>query len=37
MMKGRTVNTEIKKALHDSIIVPTLTYAGETWTWNEGQ
>ena len=36
-MNGRTVNIEIKKALHDSIIVPSLTYASETWMWNEGQ
>ncbi len=37
MTKGRTANMEIKKALHDNIIVPTLMYANETWTWNEGQ
>ncbi len=37
MMKGRTVNMEIKKALHESIIVPTPTYACETWSWNRGQ
>ncbi len=37
MMKGRTVNMEIKKALCDSITVPTLMYASETRTWNEGQ
>ncbi len=36
-MKGRTVNMEIKKALHDSIIVPTLTCARQPRTWNEGQ
>ncbi len=33
MMKGRTV----KKALHGSIIVTTLTYVSKTWAWNEGQ
>ncbi len=27
----------IKEALCDGIIVPTLMYASETWTWNEGQ
>ncbi len=32
MIKGRTVNMEVKKALRDSIIVPTLTYMSETWT-----
>ncbi len=36
-MKGRTVNMEIKKALRDSVTVPTLIYASETRTWNEGQ
>ncbi len=34
---GRTVNMDINKTQHDSTIVPTLTYASETWTWNEGQ
>ncbi len=34
VMKDRI---KVKKALHDSIIVPTLTYASETWTWNERQ
>ncbi len=32
MMKERTVNMQIKKGLHDRIIVPTITY---TWVWNE--
>ncbi len=31
MMEGRTGNMKIKKALCDSIIVPTLTLASETW------
>ncbi len=35
--KCKTVNMEIKKALRDSIILPTLTFASETWTWNEDQ
>ncbi len=34
-VKGRTVN--IKKTLHVSIIVPTLMYRSEIWTWSEGQ
>ncbi len=37
MMKVRTVNMEIKKALHHSIRVPTLRHASETRAWNEGQ
>ncbi len=28
---------EIKNALRGSIIVRTLTYGSETWTWNECQ
>ncbi len=32
MMRERTVRTEVKKALRDDIIVPTVTYASETWT-----
>ncbi len=37
MMKGRTVNMEIKKAICDSITVPTLDVLSETWTRNKGQ
>ncbi len=35
MMKGRIVSMEVKKGLHDGIIVLTITYASETWVWNE--
>ncbi len=28
---------EEKRALRNTVIVPTLTYASETWVWNEGQ
>ncbi len=37
MMKGRPVNMEIKKALRDCIMVPTLPYTSDTWRSNEGQ
>ncbi len=37
MMKGRTVSMEVKKRLHDGIIVLTITHASETWVWNERQ
>ena len=37
IMKGRSVSMEVKKGLRDSIVIPTLTYASETWTWNEAQ
>lgn len=31
------VNMKVKKALCGIIIVPTLAYANEAWTWNEVQ
>ncbi|RUM29363.1 MAG: hypothetical protein DSY42_06675 [Aquifex sp.] len=37
MMRGNTVSKELKKALRDSIIVPTVTYTFRTWTWNKCQ
>ncbi len=37
MIRGKTVNKEVKKALMNSIIVLTLTYTSETWMWNECQ
>ncbi len=33
----RTVSREVKKALRDSITVPTVAYASETWVWNQSQ
>ena len=35
-MKERKVSMEVKKVLHDGIIV-LITYAGETKVWNESQ
>ncbi len=37
IMKGRSVSMEVKRALRNTVIVPTLTYASETWAWNESQ
>ncbi len=38
IMNGRSVSMEeVKRDLRNTIIVPTLTYASETWTWNESQ
>ena len=37
IMKGRSVSVDVKKGLRDSIVLPTLTYGSETWTWNEAQ
>ncbi len=37
MIRERTVSREVKKALRDSIIIPTAAYASETWVWNQSQ
>ncbi len=37
VMKGRNVPTEVKRGLRNSVLLPTLTYGSETWTWNRGQ
>ncbi len=34
-MKGSSVSMEVKRDLRNTVIVPTLTYASETWAWNE--
>ena len=31
----REMSEEVKKGLRDSILLPTLTYGGELWTWNQ--
>ncbi len=36
-MNGRSVNMEVKRDLRNTVIVPALTYASETWAWNESQ
>ncbi len=37
IMKGRSVSMEVKRDVRNTVIVPTLTYASETWAWNESQ
>jgi len=37
IMRSRNVSLEVKKGLRDSIVLPTLTYGSETWTWNDSQ
>ncbi len=37
IMKGRSVSMELKRDLKNTVITPTLTYASETWAWNESQ
>ncbi len=33
-MKRRNVSMDVKRGLRNSIILPTLTYGSENWTWN---
>ena len=37
IMKGRSVSMDVKRGLRNSIVLPTLTYGSETWTWNAAQ
>ena len=36
IMKGN-VSMEVKRALRNSILLPTLMYGSETWAWNRTQ
>ncbi len=37
VMKGRNVSIAVKKGIRNCVILPTLSYASETWTWNAAQ
>ncbi len=37
VMKGRNVSMDVKRGLISSILLPTLTYWSENWTWNGAQ
>ncbi len=37
VMQGRNVNMAVKQGIRHSVILPTLSYASETWTWNAAQ
>ncbi len=37
VMKGRNVSMDVKRGLRNSILLPTLTYWSENWTWNGAQ
>ncbi len=37
VMKGRKVNMVLTKGIKNSVILLTLSYALETWTWNAAQ
>ncbi len=34
VVRGRNVSMEVKRGLRNSILLLTLTYGSETWTWN---
>ncbi len=36
-MKGRNVSMAVKRGIKNSVILPTLSNASETWTWNAAQ
>ena len=36
VIRNRAVSMDVKRSLHDSIVVPTLTYGSEAWTMHEG-
>ncbi len=37
VMKGRNVSMDVNRGLRNSILLPTLTYGSENWTWNGTQ
>ncbi len=37
VMKGRNVSMDVKRGLRNSILLPTLTYGSENWTWTGTQ
>ncbi len=37
VMKRRNVSIEVKNGIRNSVILPTLSYASETWTLNAAQ
>ncbi len=37
VMKGRNLSMEVKWGIRNSVILPTLSYSSETWTWNAAE
>ncbi len=37
IVNGKSVSMEVKRDLRNTVLVPTRTYASETWAWNESQ
>ncbi len=37
VMKWRNVSMDVKRGLRNSILLPTLTYGSENWTWSGEQ
>ncbi|WP_435362543.1 hypothetical protein, partial [Klebsiella pneumoniae] len=35
VLRNREVSMDVKRSLHDSIVIPTLTYGSEAWTMQE--
>ncbi len=35
--KGRNLSMAVKRGIRNSVILPTLSYTSETWTWNAAQ
>ncbi len=37
VLKERSVSMVVKQGIRNSVILPTLSYTSETWTWNAAQ
>ncbi len=37
VMKGKSVSVDVKRGLRNSILLPTVTYGSENWTWTGAQ
>ncbi len=37
VMKGRNVSMGVNRGMRNSIILPTLAYGSENWTWSRAQ
>ena len=33
VMRGRSVSVDVKRGIRDCVLLPALTYGGETWNW----
>ncbi len=37
IMKGKNVSMAVQRGIRNSVVLPTLSYASKTWTWNAAQ